>query len=1282
MSRRTYNGYTEKSYYENKRFTSMITTGDVLNEGYFYTLYNTIISDTGLSVKPRKGFLTTTIKDDNQTYTLSANTIYYKDPESDSVVFIDLDSIYYEQPTDSSGELEPFYNINSYICHLSEYSVTNKYFSLDDTENNRVIHYQYLVNEYNEIEDNLFNWLSNYYIHDTPFKNKNCKLRALDRKGISVFDSYGIQRFLFRCELQYDYNTTNKSYNKFINIYLLVNYNKTDNKILLRVLDTKQQYSIDPNSRNLASDQSIIPDPMQVVYTDFNSTPDSAYNYFNFIYNVLNYNTSFTKYSLNINNYYDIRLLPNFMLMPLNAGRSWAYAYDIYSSATNPSENKHAVYHSPVFYLDNSKDTQYAVSDTLMQTKSDTIYNYLCNPDNDPDNDTLLNYIEKNICYITIVPKNSYTINITIDPSSFTDEDYDTILSSTSNDEQKLAYLLYSKSLPSIRNAINNNVDKAQLNTLYDLYKQMNSCTTIQELYSLIKTNKEFLNDYNFLVSLEHINSKSTRKKFLIHPERIGSLYSSDTIADPSNASLLYSTVDNVLSTLNNTTCVNAIVNILPVYCLINTLNLSISAQGYANVLNMFTKCFGTQSAYTAFSTLIANKFTNIFSLSSNTAKIKSSGGVETDYTIQNSDQFMTYTNTVDIKLATTSAVYNLTSLAFTFNATVPNSFMNIEYIYKLLNNIDMSNCLDSYMSYKNNVYKYDQYPFNAAYIGNKTTNADYIYDTVDSSKDLLFNYSTINDNRVLISKLYSALLPELNKLNFFENNVFNITMYISSIPTPIDTSISTYYPHTLYYSNVDRDTFTATAALRQSLVLNYKLNNDWSYITETITEEPQMVASADGTTVFDSEEGDRVVIWKNNRVFISDISIGSDINNFTQAYTWKFEEPVIKCVPYKHILLVFTTQNLYAIYPYTTTTPVATETTDNNTGTKTTTTKNIETIIYKRACVLYNIMPDKRYKDCICVFNQMVFFYGNGGQLYLIKPVTTIDDDTRFSLQQMNKSINDIFLNYVDYINLRLKQYGNDYNCTEDDVTIKAFATIDKIKIIYSVPNIYTMFIIYDNLLNSFSIEDTTSTTNIIDTLVCDSGTIYTTLCKNNLRITLPYREPNTYDNNVDMSIDDNFQKRDILMSLDTGDINLNNHMLKRFKTLKVYYKNIDTDSVMFNVATFVDGAVAYSTTSNAIEIRDMNGSTTIMFTDPTENFKEINGTTKLTFVDDEHYKEITEDRFTFFDFSNVISSKTITNETSIISTGKDIRFRFNFKSKGVYKFLGYSIIFKEHHV
>jgi len=109
MARKGVQGYTEKSYYDNTRYTGMVSTLDPLVEGSFRHLVNFDISDTNQSLEPREGFLTTSLAADDAVdpITLSSQTIMYKDQSTQRHIVFDLG------------------NHKAYLVDVSAYNVHN-----------------------------------------------------------------------------------------------------------------------------------------------------------------------------------------------------------------------------------------------------------------------------------------------------------------------------------------------------------------------------------------------------------------------------------------------------------------------------------------------------------------------------------------------------------------------------------------------------------------------------------------------------------------------------------------------------------------------------------------------------------------------------------------------------------------------------------------------------------------------------------------------------------------------------------------------------------------------------------------------------------------------------------------------------------------------------------------------------------------------------------------------------------------------------------------------------
>ena len=265
----------------------------------------------------------------------------------------------------------------------------------------------------------------------------------------------------------------------------------------------------------------------------------------------------------------------------------------------------------------------------------------------------------------------------------------------------------------------------------------------------------------------------------------------------------------------------------------------------------------------------------------------------------------------------------------------------------------------------------------------------------------------------------------------------------------------------------------TATTLMQNFFI--QKTNRPVTYIEEYITKEPEDIQTAKNFITFNN---DRLVFWHKNVVYMSEPGDYYYFPKYSGMH--EFGERVVKVIQFKTILLVFTVQHLYAIFE--TEVPIQTI---NAEGTLETT----STFEWASLPVLYNILTSDKYADAIQVFNQMVLFYSEDGQMFMIKPSTTIDSDTRFSLQYFNKAVNDILLNYDIYINERLQSYGIEQTITKDDVRIKALLSVNFIKLFFYVPGLITYILIYDVINNRYQVYDTTTFTNIKDKMFVESG-------------------------------------------------------------------------------------------------------------------------------------------------------------------------------------------------
>jgi hypothetical protein len=164
--------------------------------------------------------------------------------------------------------------------------------------------------------------------------------------------------------------------------------------------------------------------------------------------------------------------------------------------------------------------------------------------------------------------------------------------------------------------------------------------------------------------------------------------------------------------------------------------------------------------------------------------------------------------------------------------------------------------------------------------------------------------------------------------------------------------------------------------------------------------------------------------------------------------------------------------------------------------------------------------------------------------------------------------------------------------------------------------------------------------------------------------------------DNNADIACYNNFSPSAINTEIDTGTINLNNHLKKRFKDLRVIYKNLNANEVEFSLDTYVDDIPIMTHIESNLEIRNITGHNTLVTLDTNKVTQLINK------LDEAILKEQLITNNALFNFTDYTSNKIITHKSNIISKGKTIRIKMNFTSKGKYKIQGFGIIYKEHTV
>ena len=701
-------------------------------------------------------------------------------------------------------------------------------------------------------------------------------------------------------------------------------------------------------------------------------------------------------------------------------------------------------------------------------------------------------------------------------------------------------------------------------------------------------------------------------------------------------------------------------------------------------------------------------------------------------YTIKNTTDFIAKTYYV----YTSCTEYSLNSdvLNYMNSAGVDHSKFVLNMLCGYGNLINSSNTdtlntvtIDSYEEERNNgtdtiTVDLSDYVFTVDYLYDnpmyQTNECNDLFSTVFAPKTSitmnrymsLFSYDDSvslfdNDNHQILSlnltdaKLNNNKILSQLKDNLFFTNGIAIVIYFAQVPN-INTIISSTAldPSKLYF----RSYVVASTILQNNTSIQLRPNSDddeKNQIDEVLNgadEDPAIINECKEWCIFNSLEGYRLVVWARNNVYMSE---AGDYNYFKEANKKVYPEPVVKVLSFKDMLLVFTTQNMYSMFPYEITEQVQ-DGTDDEGNPKYVQQKRV---IYNTLPVLYNLYTDKRYKDVIQVYNGMILFYSADGQLYLISPSTQIDTDTQFSLKYINKSVNDILLNYDKYINERLSVYYNTHDFEfvskekDGDILITASVSISNIKIYYSVPKYtYTYILIYDITNNRYTVYDTATfgeaqsilQTNMYDLVITKSPS-------STLSAVIPYTEPNVVDNNCDLTTVDNytFIQHDIMTELDTGIIYLNNQWKKRFRTLQTTYKNIDANDLLFNLDVIVDDIFISSTMGDTLVLKNIDANNREALYYVSEDKDERADLVRNPNIKEEDLvKNIPVNRITpseflrnnqkLFDFSSYSSNKIITHYTNIPSLGKHIELRLRFNSKGKYKLQGFTLVYKEHSV
>ena len=1277
MARKSIKGYAEKNYYDNTKFTGgVVATHDPLNEGYFRHMVNFDISDMGQSLTPRKGFLTATLKDKTTTAILSDNTIYFYDINLNQYIFLDLAA--------SSSMIHHAWRVN--LNAQGTYITECEHIKYVDTSD--------LLNIF-PIDTFIF---SNLHVVGNP-------------QALHVVDEYMINSYIIK--VSYTYTIDNVEYEK--QFWLKMYYRKdsidtlNEDTLVLTYLDTDNIVNyVDPTKRNLASAQDIIPLTFQNIYSEGNK-PIGFVQEFPMIY----VKDPTEKYLVNTTKQIaGLTLIPHYNLEDPGENYYWGYSYDVVKMQTGiPNITQDSVYNSPVYKLqDNSivniKEVaevstldvyeEYESANTkafekFLLNKNDYLYNLNLTEYNsiitqsDPEINT------DSTCIIYLVPKPKKPI-LEI-PATTVTYNKDKIihlgpggLSSYFNGDYFKLQLTSAQGVSIVsEDKINETLDKLdskdpgipitldELKASFATVRDINLGTSYITSYTY---RSEPIDKNNRIVSVSSTIDKLSR----ITIENMSNIlqelseyydfyvYKYNELSEYSKAnggydSIIQTALDSPIMTFTSDhkdseykhdhyKTVDEIIK------LVMDLTLYKDTRFIFNVYK-----YSTRVRVSTYTTNTDNKSESNYITYEDAAFLRLFPGSITDET-----NFKDYIVCTNLNRTQMKVILNI-------NETVIPSPEPGEISYSTLYTI--SNYYDCIFSEDTSSYTYhfNKY-FKPCKIGDVVELT--LLPTLGTSDTNICSIPLINiNNKNSLFKTDSGILQAflnrdntiydlLNTRHYFDTGV-SIKFYLMKIPTEdFIKSNETIFKDFKYTNDYLRNT-TSLYNSRQIILSK----EEPTIYTRILVDDPNNIKNATEYLSYNSLLGEHMIIYKDNILYISKENIPY---YFPEENKKVFPEPIVKILQYKDLLLVFTVQNLYAVYLYETTVNVENGTDDEGN------TKYVQQKMYNFASlpVLYNIMVNEKYKDAIQVYNQMILFYSADGQMFLIKPTAAIDSNTRFSIQYFNKSANDILLNYKQYIQERLVIYGIDPNIKDEDITIKVVANINYIKIFYNVPGKITYILVYDVLNNRYYSYDTVSFSDVKNIHYTPNGEVYLTKHDNKLYFTSVNQNKN--GENVDIAYYNNFSPMPIQCEIDTGTINLNNHLKKRFKDLRVIYKNLDANELEFKLETFVDDIPIITYVDTCLEIRDVSGYSTLTVTEINKVIQLLKDKS-LLIPDFEESSHLIENN-ALFNFSSYSSNKIITHRTNIVSKGKAIRFKMNFSSKGKYKIQGYGVIYKEHTV
>jgi len=1344
MARKAVQGYPEKSYYDNTRYLGIVATTDPLNEGLFKHMVNFDVSDTGQSVKPREGFLTTTIKQNPQV--------------GQNIISISNETVIYKDNTIGEYILYDFNNHIAYIADVSAYNVSNYFLPIES----QIANYDW-TDVFKTVLIPQLSYVKSYYLSSTLAGTITNFLPMItpipDTKVEHIYDENGINKTLVKVRLI----VAGQSNFDFI---IQLRYRKNavgdlpaDTLIVDGLPYMFEHPTYVPTDRNLAVSKSIIPSPFQTLYTQATRPDGHISNLGSFMYVYNDQNQYVINYILrNIN--YNIK--PYFTLNPayyelnnaVNNSDKWAYKFELFNTGYEVGDNsKTPVFSSPwmkyqepsirptplfsVAYNNNISLTNADRSDNHYKGAKYAIFIISKNP--------VVSTSSKvyNGGFVETYPgkeANGDFTNYNTAPYFFNFSTFKTVQDAwlvelnKAKSKETLISVIETISANALFYVYNlNNAPATDLYSAFDeTFQSSNNLNTESyiiekdndvaysslfltgtQLIDRIKTEGIFTTNKDVVFKLLPFSSQDTRLEATLvttftSPTQFDTqapyyVNSSLALPDVSNFS-----INTYVQTKNNGNVYK--LNLIPP----NTKQWQLQSASYSAITMSFIKntfyyddrlkkyykwnlTDGAEGALTPIDQPPSAQFItqrwffaelnywNENGLGSGASNVYVNYLPVYNIMMRNTFPFIKYdfdarqyiltTDINTLKTNTNAAVTNFTASA-NFGEQPPWYVSSIPSFSAALNTTVhvITTAFGVTISY---IYRQETSPSGNNWVNISSPSVPTAFVQGTLYKDTTTGYTYRWDN---VTGLAGKMTPvgidqlDLNELNFFNkglNGIFYIRPYKESEIT------------NKTYGNLEtlKIVWNATS-FTQTFNLGYGYDSTAvTYIDEVLDFYPAEIQSSHTMTIF---ENNRILLWNKHILYISE---EGRFYWFKERNRIEFSEEIVKVLQYKQIILVFTTQHLYAVYR------VETTVTQLNPATNQIE-QNVTGFVWSKQIVLYNLLVNKKYADVIQIFNQMVLFYSEDGQLFMIRPSSQIDDQTRFSVQYFNKAANDILEHYDEYINERLASYGSYTRITKDQVKIKALVSLNFIKLIYYVPNVITYMLIYDVLNNRYTAHDSLTFTDVYDKMFVESGELFVTQQNNKLLFTMPYVEVNTRDNHADMTYPNNFKKEGINCLIDTGNLNLNNHLYKRFRDLHVVFKNLNSSNVLFNVETMVDEIIARPFYNMQLEVQEA-GNKSYFVSVPKANDKDL-----IELVDVNQISEtatsavreallqysltnnLFENNNILMDFSQYTSSKLLTHRTSILGYGKVFRIKLQFISKGSYKLQHFGIIYKERRV